>query len=98
MLSALSIFDIEEEPPQDWVIGEAHSINSPQYPRRKYCELWNPQKKMIQSGLNCSFTQSTVTDADEGNWTFAFGIDGKLLEDTIVQEIIVKRSKGTSLL
>jgi hypothetical protein len=98
MLSALSIFDIGQEPPHDWVIGEAHSINRPQYPRRKYCELWNPQKKMIQRGLDCNFAPTFVTDADEGNWTFAFGIDGKLLEDTIVQEIIVKRSKGTSLL
>jgi len=98
MLSALSKFEFGKEPPQEWLIGERNTIYRPQYPYSKYCELWNPQKKMIQRGLVCSYTQSTVTDADEGNWTFAFGIDGKLLEDTIVQEIIVKRSKGTSLL
>jgi hypothetical protein len=98
MLSALSKFEFGKEPPQEWLIGERNTIYRPQYPYSKYCELWKPQKKKIQRELDCNFAPTFVTDADEGNWTFAFGIYGKLLENKIVQEIIVKRSKGTSLL
>jgi len=87
----LNTFDIGEEPPQEWVIGETKSISRPKYPYSKYCELWNPQKKMVQRESVCSYTQRFVTDADEGNWTFVFGIGGKILEDTIVQEIIVTK-------
>jgi hypothetical protein len=97
MLSALNTFDIGEKPPQEWVIGETR-ILSMYYPHSKYCELWNPQKKIVQRERNCFYTQETVTDADEGNWTFVFGINGKLLEDTTVQEIIVNKSKDTRLL
>jgi len=87
----LNTFDTGEVPPQEWVIGESGTINRPRYPFSKYCELWNPQKKMVQHQQVCNYTQRPVTDADEGNWTFVFGIDGKLLEDTIIQEITVKK-------
>jgi hypothetical protein len=53
----------------------------------KYCEIWNPKKELVQRA--CSYTQNIVTDADEGNWTFVFGIDGKLAEETLVLQIIV---------
>jgi hypothetical protein len=100
MLSALDTFDIEEEPPLEWLIGERNGLYRLKYPESKYCELWNPQKELVHRGneLYCGYTQSIVTDADDGNWTFVFGIDGKILEDTTFQEIIVKKSKDTSLL
>jgi hypothetical protein len=98
MLSALGIFDTGEVPPKELMIGESIRLYRPGYPFSKYCELWNPQKEMVQRERICYYTQNIVTDADDGNWTFVFGIDGKILENTIVQEIIVKKSKGTSLL
>jgi hypothetical protein len=57
----------------------------------KYCEIWNPKKELVQRA--CSYTQNIVTDADEGNWTVVFGTDGKLTEETLVQEIDVRKSK-----
>jgi len=87
--------------PVDWFFGGTETISGPQYPYSKYCEIWSPQNKMVQRGSGnpvCSYQQDVVTYVDEGNWTFVFGIDGKLFEDTIVKEVIIKKSKGTSLL
>jgi hypothetical protein len=98
MLSALDTFDTGEEPPQEWWVGQKGSLNRQPHSQINYCEFWNPKKEMVQRGRFCDYTQSIVTDADDGNWTFVYGMDGKLLEGTIVQEITVTEGKGTSLL
>lgn len=41
----------------------------------------------------CSYTQNIVTDADNGNWTFVIGKNGKLMEETFIQEIKVIKGK-----
>jgi hypothetical protein len=53
---------------------------------------------MVHHGEFCDYTQDIVTEAHEGNWTFVYGIEGKLLEERIVQKIRVTKSKGTRLL
>jgi hypothetical protein len=98
MLSALAILETVMRPPVVWIIGERGTLGSTLYPYSKYCEIWNAQKEMVHRGSVCGYTQDFVTEADNGNWTFVVGIDGKLLEERIVQEIIVTKSKGTRLL
>jgi len=98
MLSALDTFDTGDETPKVWVVGNRNILNGPQSQYIKYCEVWNPQKKMVHRDSVCRYTQEIVTDDNEGSWTFNFGIDGKLLEDKTLQEIKVEKSKGTSLL
>jgi hypothetical protein len=98
MLSALNTFDTGNEPPEEWWVGESKTLRRLPYPRKTYCEIWNPQKERVPTSPNCEYTQSTVTDADDGNWTFVYGTDVKLLEDRIVKKITVNKGKDTSLL
>jgi hypothetical protein len=67
----------------------------------KYCELWNPREELVLRKLYpypCDYTQHIVTDADNGNWTFVFGVNGKFSEDTFIQEIKVIKGKKNDLL
>jgi hypothetical protein len=65
----------------------------------KYCELWNPKKELVQRMVPyCAYTQPVVTDADEGNWTIVFGVDGKFSEESFTQEIKVIKGKQNCLL
>jgi hypothetical protein len=98
MLSALDTFDTGEDPQQEWWVGESEGLYKDPHPNKKYCEVWNPKKEMVHRESICNYTQSIVTDADDGNWTFVYGTHGKLLENTIVQKITVSKGKGTSLL
>jgi hypothetical protein len=99
MLSALENITIGEKDPQEWILGKEETLDLSTSLYTKYCKLWNPKKEMVQKTRTCSYTQSPVTDADEGNWTFAYGIEGKLLEDIAVQEVtVIEKSKGKSLL
>jgi hypothetical protein len=98
MLSALDTFDTGEKPPQEWWVGERKILSGQQYPYSKYCELWNPKKEMVQRNSDCFYIKEIVNDNDDGNWTYVYGINGKVLEDTIVRKITVNKGKGTSLL
>ncbi|GFG31858.1 hypothetical protein Cfor_09172, partial [Coptotermes formosanus] len=80
-----------EIPAKEWLIGDTQALDIPKQPYSKYCEIWNPRKELVQRASVCNYTQNIVTDADEGNWTFVFGIDGKLTNETLVQEIDVKK-------
>jgi C1A family cysteine protease len=82
-----------EIPTKEWLIGDTQTLYLSKQPYSKYCELWNPRKELVQRASVCNYKQPFVTDADEGNWTFVFGIYGKLSEETLVQEIDVKKSK-----
>lgn len=67
-------------------------------PNSKYCELWNPNNELVQrSPSDCSYTQNIVTDADNGNWTIVFGMNGKLTEDKFIQKIKVIKGKENNL-
>jgi len=92
----LDTFDIGEMPPQTWRIGQTGSLSSPYFPHSRHCELWNPRMEMVQHGHFCNFTQSIVTNADIGNWKFVFGVNGRLLEDAIVQPVTVSEEENFS--
>jgi hypothetical protein len=69
------------------------------HPNSKYCELWNPRKELVQRTLlSCGYAQRIVTDADNGNWTIVFGVNGKFSEESFTQEIKVIKGKETYLL
>jgi hypothetical protein len=91
--------DINTGDREEWFVGEKYNLYK-KISHSKYCELWNPKKEMVQrtSYEYCDYTHDFVTDADDGNWTFIFGINGKLSEETVVQEIQVKKSKENNLL
>ena len=89
MLSELDEIDTGEKDPLTWILGEKGTLYDSTNQYIRHCELWNPKKEVVQSGPFCSYTQNTVTDADEGNWTFVYRVEGKLLEDKAVQEVRV---------
>jgi hypothetical protein len=65
----------------------------------KYCEVRNPRKELVQrTSSGCYYTQPIVTDADNGNWTFVFGVDGMFSEQSFTQEIKVIKGKENYLL
>jgi hypothetical protein len=82
-----------------WWVGEkGRELNMTDYSHSKYYEVCNPKKEKACVQPDCNYTKEIVTDTDNGNWTFLFGIDGKLMEDTIDKKIIVRKGKGTRLL
>jgi hypothetical protein len=71
------------------------------YRNYKYCEIWNTRQELVQRTINpsyCEYLQPIVTDADEGNWTFVFGANGEISEESFTQEIKVMKGKRNDLL
>ncbi|XP_033610839.1 uncharacterized protein LOC111873065 isoform X3 [Cryptotermes secundus] len=88
-VTPLSSINTRPRPPIEWPFGGPGSV-SMSHANSKYCELWNPRKELVQHTLSgCNYVQSIVTDADNGNWTFVFGVNGKFSEESFTQEIKV---------
>jgi hypothetical protein len=98
MFSGLDTIITGETNPEVWDFGKQGSLIMPNLQHSQYCELWNPRKELVQQARVCIYTQEIVTDADEGNWTFVFGINGKLSEDRAVQKIIVTKGKENNFI
>jgi hypothetical protein len=90
IFSALDEINTGPNPLLIWRFGEQGTLSMTTQPT-KYCEIWNPKKELVQRA--CNYTQNIVTDADRGDWTFVFGIDGKLKNETLVQRVAVLESK-----
>jgi hypothetical protein len=89
----LNVVDTLPTPPIEWTFGGVGTLSKPQT-NSKYCEIWNPNKQLVPHMPGaCSYTQNIVTDADNGNWTFVIGKNGKLMEETFIQEIKVIKGK-----
>ena len=98
MLSGLDTIITGEMNPKEWNFGKRESLTMPNQYQSQYCELWNPRKELVQQATVCTYTQEIVTDADEGNWTFVFGINGKLSEYRAVQKINVAKGKENNFI
>lgn len=92
----LKNIDTRPRPPIEWIFGETGTVSMSRS-NSKYCEIWNPNKELVQRELACNYTKDIVTDADNGKWTIVFGMNGKLTEDKFIQEIKVIKGKENSL-
>lgn len=88
-VTLLNNIDSTPRPPIEWPFG-GEGILSMSHTYSKYCEIRNPKKELVHRQVTyCVYTQRIVTDADDGNWTIVFGVDGKFAEESFTQEIKV---------